>query len=123
MEATTLATALNGNERRTDGEKHRGRGAEEFGCLGWREQESWLHGGVDYVLVRGLGRHVSPGVRRDRVHRTRLTRERSDWTHQSASSRLRGRYRVRRLPSRQARHAPRGDSTADALRWSGTTPH
>ena len=58
MKATTFATALNGNERRPDGDEHRGRGAEEFGGLGWREQERWLHGGVDCVSVRGFVRHV-----------------------------------------------------------------
>ena len=44
MEATTLATALNGNERRPDGDEYRGRDAYEFGCFGGREQERWLHG-------------------------------------------------------------------------------
>ena len=58
-----------------------------------------------------------------RVHRTRLSREQCDWTHQSVSNRLRGRCRVHRVPSRQSRHGPRGDSTADALRCSGTRPY
>ncbi len=123
METTTLATTLNGNERCPDGEEHRGRGAEEFGGLGWREQERRLHGSVDCVLVRGFVRHVSPRGRRLRVHRIPLSRERCDWTHQSAVSRLRGRCRVDRLPSRQSGHGPRGDSTADALRFSGTRPY
>lgn len=122
METTTLATTLNGNERRPDGEEHRGRGAEEFGGLGWRKQKRWLHGGVDCVLVRGFVRHVPPRGRGLRVHRIRLSRERYDWTHQSASNRLRGRCRVHRLPSGQSRHGPRGDSTAHALQRHQAVP-